>query len=80
MYARFVVLHPPQRRRDHDLVKVLPLSIGSCQADRTRPTCSVFHVFHYSLHSQLRSFKRDPGDLGKDLLVVGRDKAVVYRN
>lgn len=77
--AFFVLLQPAQRRRDHNVVEVLLLTIGSSQTDRTIPTYPSFHRFHHSVELNVRLCKRNRRDPGHNLLVVGGYEAVVCK-
>ena len=79
MYALFVLLQPAQRRRDHDIVKVLLLAIRSSQTDWTRSFCLSFHRSHHGVELEVRLGKRNRRDSGNNLLVVRWDEAVVCR-
>lgn len=80
MYTLFVLLQPAQRRRDHDVFKVLLPAIGSSHTDGTRSACLGFHRNHDCLELNVRLCKRNRRDTGKDLLVVRWYEAVVCRN
>ena len=80
MYTLFVLLQPAQRRRDHDVFKVLLPAIGSSHTDWTRSASLGFHRNHDSLELNMRLCKRNRRHSGKDLLVVRWYEAVVCRN
>ena len=82
MYALFVLFQPAQRRRDHDVVKVLLLALGSSQTDRTSSAylSFPFHTNYHSVELEMRLCKRNRRDSGNDLLVVRGYEAVVCRN
>ena len=80
MYTLFVLLQPTQRRRDHDVFKVLLTAIGCSHTDWTRSARLGFHRNHDSLELKVRLGKRKSRHSGKNLLVVRWYEAVVYRN
>ena len=80
MYALLVLFQPAQRRRDHDVVKVLFLTLRSSQTDLTRFAVSGLYRLHHSVELDVRLGERNSGYLGNDLLVVGWYEAVVCRN
>ena len=80
MYTLFVLLQPAQRRRHHDVLKVLLPAIGSSHTDWTRSACLGFHRDHDRLELNVRLCKRNGRHSGKDLLVIRWYEAVVCRN
>ena len=80
MYTFFVLLQPAQRRRDHDIIKILLLTIRSSQTDLPGFADSTFHRNHHGVELNVCLRKRDRRDLGNYLLVVGWYEAVICRN
>lgn len=80
MYTRFVLLQPAQRRRDHDVVKILFSAIRSSQTDWTRLADTSLYRNHDGAELNVRLGKRNRGNPGSDLLIVGWYEAVVCKN
>ena len=80
MYTFFMLLQPAQRRRDHNVIKVLLFAVRSSQTDWTRFADPSFHRIHHGVKLDLRLRKRNRRNPGNDPLVIGWYEAVVYRN
>ena len=80
MYAIFVPLQPAQRRRDHNVIKILLLAFGSSQTNWTRSAYLSFDRKHYGVELDMRLCKRNRRDPGDNLLVVGWYEVVVCRS
>ena len=80
MYALFMLLQPAQRRRDHNVIKVLLFAVGSSQTDWTSFADPSFHKIHHRLQLNVRLCKRNRRNPGNDPLVIGRYEAVVCKD
>ena len=80
MYTVFMLLQPAQRRRDHNIIKILLLAVGSSQTDWTSFADPSFHRIHHGVKLDVRLRKRNRRNPGNDLLVIGRYEAVVCRD
>ena len=80
MYTCFVLLQPAQRRRDHDVVKILFPAIRSSQTDWTRLAGPSLYRNHDGAELNVRLGKRNCGNSGSDFLIVGWYEAVVCEN
>ena len=80
MYTLFMVLQPAQRHRDHNVVKILLLPIGSSQTDWTVFADPSFHRIHHGVKLNVRLRKRNRRNPGNNPLVIGRYEAVVCRD
>ena len=80
MYTLFMLLQPAERRRDHNFIKILLLTIGSSQTDWTIFAVPSFHRIHHGIKLNARLRKGNRRDPGNDLLVIGRYEAVVCTN
>ena len=80
MYTLFMLFQPAQRRRDHNIIKILLLAIGSSQTDGMSFADPSFHRTHHGVKLNVRLRKRNRGNPGNDSLVIGWYEAVVCRD
>lgn len=80
MYALFVLLQPAQRRRDYNVVKILPSAIGSSHTDWTRSAYLSFHRDHHCVELEVRLCEGNRRNSVNNLLVVRGYEAVVCKH